>query len=160
LSEINVDLTTSATNYVWTYSGTGVTVSAISGFKNKVNILAALGATSGDVCVGVNYSVSPNYKKYCKTVTICPSGARYDDSTEELKEHYELHQNDLDEFVLKVAKDAKEFKIFDVSGKLVYNVQNLSVGYDYKFGDNISNGIKVLIIYYTDGTYESVKISK
>lgn len=65
---LNSNLLANATAYSWWCTGS---TQQLTQAGSQVTINFGTSFTGGQVCVGVNYSVSPWYKQYCKDVTVC-----------------------------------------------------------------------------------------
>lgn len=68
---VNPTKRTNAVSYNWYYTGSG-TVTSSPSTPYQAMLAGTTPFQSGQVCVGVNYSVSPWYQSYCKSITVCP----------------------------------------------------------------------------------------
>jgi len=70
--EINPANRVNVTSYSnWWSNGGSVTITNPAGQPWKATVTFGSGYAGGEVCVGVNYSVAPWYKQFCKTVPVC-----------------------------------------------------------------------------------------
>ena len=69
--EVNALNLANATAFSWWCTGSTQSVTPVSGQNYKATINFGGSFTGGQVCVGINYSVSPWYVQYCKNVTVC-----------------------------------------------------------------------------------------
>ena len=69
LFEVNAGKRANATNFSWWSTGSTKSITAVQ--PGKVSIDFGTDFSGGQVCVGINYSVSPWYTQYCKDVTVC-----------------------------------------------------------------------------------------
>ncbi len=65
-----------ATSYAWWYTGSSQSITPIAGMPYKAELAFGPSLTAGEICVGVNYSVAPWYKQFCKTISVCKSSAK------------------------------------------------------------------------------------
>ena len=154
--ELNADLKTNATAYSWTYSGSGVSISPVAGANYKAIITTNSSLTSGDLCVGVNYSVAPTYKKYCKTLAVCTSTARLGLDEDALSLSVDYTNN---EFELTTLKAVKYLKIHNLSGQMVEQLTGSQLN-NFKFGADYLLGIYLVSVTYEDETVDHIKILK
>ncbi len=69
--EVNATNLTNATSFSWWCTGSTQSVTPVAGQPWKASIAFGPSFSGGEVCVGVNYSVAPWYRQFCKTVTVC-----------------------------------------------------------------------------------------
>ncbi|MCY7352939.1 MAG: cellulase family glycosylhydrolase, partial [Cytophagaceae bacterium] len=70
--EINASNRNNVSSYsAWWSNGSAVSITNPAGQPWKAMVSFGAGFTGGELCVGVNYSVAPWYKQFCKTVTVC-----------------------------------------------------------------------------------------
>lgn len=70
--EINPANRANATSYTnWWSNGGSVSITNPAGQPWKATVTFGSSYAGGDLCVGVNYSVAPWYKQFCKTVPVC-----------------------------------------------------------------------------------------
>jgi hypothetical protein len=68
--EVNANKLANATNFSWWNTGSTKSITVVQ--PGKASIDFGPGYSGGQVCVGINYSVSPWYVQYCKDVAVCP----------------------------------------------------------------------------------------
>jgi chitinase len=70
--EINAANRNNVSSYsAWWSNGASVSISNPAGQPWKATVTFGSGYAGGDLCVGVNYSVAPWYKQFCKSVPVC-----------------------------------------------------------------------------------------
>lgn len=69
--QVNTSKRANAVSYSWYYTGSGTVVSPPS-TPYQATLTGTSPFQAGQICVGVNYNVSPWYASYCKSITACP----------------------------------------------------------------------------------------
>lgn len=157
---LNTSDRTGATSYSWWYTGSAPGVAAVAGQPYNAILNYGNSFSAGQVCVGVNYSVSPWYKQFCKNITVCGSSARLG-SAEDLTETSgaSLSPNPSQAyFTLSLSKPADRILIVDSKGTEVSTMNNREGM--ILFGDDLNTGLFTVLIQYSDGTIETRRVEK
>lgn len=145
-----------ATSYNWYYTGSAQGIAAVSGSLYKANLSTGANFASGQVCVGVNYSIAPWYTSYCATISKCASIRE-----EQLEQTTATigYQNPFsDETTISFAKEDQTAKIhvYNAKGQLIE--ETLSTG-SYRFGAGLTSGLYMVRIHL-EGITETIKLIK
>jgi hypothetical protein len=147
-----VNMTTTA----WWLGGSG-TATPVAGQPSKATIYFDPWFTGGNVCVGVNYSVSPWYKSFCKTVSVCPT--KLSNSTT-LQASLVMPIPSSNTFQLVAAHPVQNAKVFDQLGKEQLNLSAMDSQQSIYFGELLPSGVYFLKVEYEDKTNEVIKLIK
>ena len=93
LFELNARHLTNATTIGWWSNGPTQNITPVAGQNWKAMIDFGQWFTTGDVCIGVNYSVAPWYRTFCKTITRCSVGARMAAETDFEEKTLQIYPN-------------------------------------------------------------------
>jgi M6 family metalloprotease-like protein len=157
--ELSATKRVSATSYNWWYSGSSQNLTAVSGSPYQAVLATGNNFTSGQVCVGVNYSVWPWYSSYCVNVSVC-SGTKAGTLFEELyEESISSYPNPFaEQTVITLPSSSPEayIQIYNMKGLEVFagNVQG-----QLTIGENMAAGM-YLVKIFSNGTYNTLKIVK
>lgn len=151
--ELDASQRVNATSYSWWFSGPGLglTATVAEGFKGRGTTGADI--TSGDVCVGVNYT--SGYKTFCKAINKCVS-AREDNEPEAST----VSNNGATTLSVNSSKDIASISIVTVTGAVVQTVNNVSKGQELELFQSIPAGLHLVYIQYADGTKDIQKVLK
>ncbi len=153
--EVNNGLKTNATAYSWWFTASG-TISVVAGQSYKAN-LTPTNTSTGQVCVGINYSASPWYTQVCRTFSVC--NARIGLDQEEAAPMEVLYASDDQSISLWVNKDLSRLDILRMDGVCVGSYKNLSIGV-YENLLPTAGGMYLLRASYSDNSSEVKKIKK
>ncbi|WP_051398129.1 cellulase family glycosylhydrolase [Runella limosa] len=155
--ELNVANRANATNYSWWSTGSVQSMTPTSGQPYKVTINIGQWFTGGQVCVGVNYSASPWYKQYCKTVSVCAT-ARVAAEEATLSDAFLLYPNPTqDVFTWVSGKNVETLKVYDILGLERVGLEKITRGTKVSFGEHLSTGIYLIRVNYEDKTHLTLK---
>ena len=155
--ELNARNMPNATSFAWWCNGS--TQSIIPGPAGRATYNFGPYFTGGSVCVGVNYSASPWYKSYCKTVTICAPGARTgerDDVVDNLVFPNPSH----DSFSFVAERDIQSITVVDELGRERLRLGTARSGQTIRFGEQLSAGTYLLNLRYDAKTRRVIKLLK
>jgi hypothetical protein len=151
-----------ATSVSWWFTGSSQSLTPVSGDPSKVVINYGNSFTGGDLCAGVNYSVSPWFKQYCKAITLC--SAKMDDSfAEELSEVQTATvapNPSTGSFMITSPEDISSFKVIDNLGVTIHSENVLEAGGSITFGEQLASGLYVVYIRYASGREEIKRVQK
>ena len=154
--EANARNLTNATNFSWWCTGSTQNITA--GPTGKATYSFGPYFTGGQVCVGINYSASPWYGQFCKTVSVCAPGARL--GHDELTTTLAFPNPSDDQFSLVVDRDITSMVITDQLGRQQLKVGGAKAGQLVRFGAPLSGGLYLLQIHYEDQTDRVIKLLK
>jgi M6 family metalloprotease-like protein len=156
---LNAANRTGASGYNWWFTGSAQSVTPVANQPYNVTINYGSYFNSGQLCVGVNYTVAPWYKQYCKNVSACPGNinAFRADETEESKTVVSPNPS-AENFSIALKKPATVITVLDSKGTVVKRVSDASG--TVEFGNDFLNGIYTLSIVYTDNTTENIRVVK
>ncbi len=160
--ELSAAKRTNSTGYNWWYTGGTLSIAPVSGSAFKATILTGSNFSAGDICVGVNYSASPWYASYCKTVTKCVSArmASGEVDAETMDKALVAPNPTADQFNLNIVSDVESVSVVNEIGQTVYQKSNLLAGENVSLGENFQSGIFMLSIRYSNGISETKRIVK
>lgn len=158
LYELAASKKTNATSYSWWYgSGSANGITPVSGDASKAYLSTGNYFSAGQVCVGINYNVSPWYASYCVNVAKCNS-ARTD-------ENFEISSSiDLSNFpnpfnqetVITLPDTEAQIQVFSASGKEVISTTARN---EFKFGSELGAGIYFVKVTF-EGYSQTLKVMK
>lgn len=153
--QLNSALLVNATTLNWWYTGSAQSISPAA--TGSASLKTGTYFSSGDVCVGVNYSVSPYYKQYCKSVIVC--NARFADDNLENEISTSVYPNpSTGLFMLNTQKEIASVEIKNLLGE---QVEKYTVNGTYlEFGAGLSSGNYAAVVRYRDGGTDVLKIFK
>lgn len=157
--QLNNSLRTNATSYAWQYSGKALSFAPVGGAAYMAQMSTGASFLGGDVCVTVNYSVSPSSRTYCKTIAQCvqsrieSSFAPTSESTTLISPNPSHHT-----FTLHSTADVKECVVRTLLGETLEVLQSPSM--TTEIGAHYPSGLYLVQIHYLDGRSESFKIQK
>lgn len=159
--ELNAAQKANATGYNWYYTGAAQSITPVAGSPFKATLATGASFGAGQVCVGINYSVSPWYASYCVAVAKC-AGARFEEAEEEVSVvAASVAPNPTsDQFHITLGNDAVSVVLMDELGQTVYQQVGGKSGDKLSTGDQLSTGLYQLVIRYTDGQLEKKKLVK
>lgn len=155
--ELNAAKRVNATAYSWWCNGSTQSIVPTTGQPWKATYSFGQWFTGGDVCVGVNYSGSPYYAQFCKTIRICPPVRSTPVST---KASLTTPIPSSNAFNFIVYQNIKGARVFDQLGVEKVRIEALNVGESRSFGEQLPSGIYFLNIDYEDNTNEVIKLIK
>lgn len=158
--ELNVPNRTNATNYSWWSTGSVQSISPASGQPYKVTINFGQWFTGGQVCVGVNYSASPWYKQYCKTINGCGATRIATDDWKESREPHVFPNPTTNQFKLVVDKNVRQLTLHNVIGVEQYHYGAIRKNETLDFGNDLPLGMYLLHISYEDKEIKTIKLLK
>lgn len=150
-----------ATAYSWWYTGSSQSLTPVNSDPSKVVINYGSGFTGGDLCIGVNYSVSPWYKQYCKTLTSC--GTRAGDFSSEASEVSPLTvapNPSSGAFTITVSEAVNTFTIVNDLGAILYTGNAMEAGASISLGEQFAAGLYTVFIHYANGKTDARKLQK
>ncbi len=154
--QLSADLLTNATGSSWWYTGAAQGISAVAGTLNKATLIAGSGFGAGEVCVGVNYSVAPWWKQYCKQISICNAREAIG-WTETINTAALVYPNPSEEsFFLPFNEELRTVKVVNALGEEVLIIERSG----QNFGKELKAGTYMLQLQYFSGKQEIVKIVK
>ncbi|MFN8347500.1 MAG: Ig-like domain-containing protein [Spirosomataceae bacterium] len=149
-----------ATNLSWWCTGSTQSVSSGQPGFGKATINFGSWFSGGQVCVGVNYSASPWYKQYCKSVTVC-AGARLGISEpESLTDGIIFPNPSTEAFTFVADKHVRQLTVNDMIGYSRIRFERLARGEKVTFGEELPIGSYIVVVSYEDKTQKTVKILK
>ncbi len=157
---LNVSDRANATNYNWWYTGSTQSITAVANQPYNATMTYGNSFSSGQLCVGVNYSISPWYKQYCKNISICPVNIGTPQSLSAVEEAKTIASPNpsSDNFKLTLKKLATLITITDSKG--VVTDQYAACEESMEFGQELSEGMYTAFIHYYDNTTESIRLLK
>lgn len=156
LYQLSAAKMTNATSYNWWYTGSAQSITAVSGANYKANLVTGSNFGTGQVCVGVNYSVSPWYASYCVSVAKC-AGAREDEMGTTLNTiAFQNPFTNATTITLADANQTAKIQVYNANGVMIQEA--IATG-SYLFGGDLNTGLYVLRINI-DGKTETIKLIK
>lgn len=156
--ELNATKQVNATSYNWWYTGSGTLTAGAQPYRTTLTTGTSFSA--GQLCVGVNYSGSPYYQQYCKSITVC-SGSKTASNLSEIENSSKLsvYPNPA-AHVLNVKYESQEegtirTTLTDASSRILMEKQGSVIIGQNAFDLNLNtvkNGEYVLTIYRDNGT--------
>ena len=147
-----------STTYGWWYTGSSTSITPVSGQLYSAVLLTGPNFAAGQVCVGINYSVSPWYISYCKSISKCTSGREEEAPVEQF---VLVANNGINgDFLLTSSRDISSMTVISVSGTVVYTMKDIPAHRPFEFGSTIPVGLHIIQIHYTDGGIDVKKIQK
>lgn len=146
-----------ATGYNWYYNGSAQSIAPMSGTPYKAYLTTGSNFSSGQVCVGVNYSSAPWYASYCSNVSKCP--AREGVSIETAETAAASHPNPFSSETTITMPDASQpakIQVYNVNGTMVEEAEVVG---EFKFGNSQLPGI-YLVKIITGTKTSSLRIVK
>jgi hypothetical protein len=153
--ELNAKNQANATGFSWWCNGSTQSITP-AGSKATYNFGPYY--TGGSVCVGVNYSVSPWYKSYCKPVTICAPGARA--AGAEQADNLVFPNPATSQFTFTAERNIQAMTISDEQGRSHLQLGATKAGQTTTFGEKLPVGTYLLQIRYEDQKQRTVKLLK
>lgn len=146
----------SSTGYNWWYTGSVQSITPVANQPYNVVMVDGNYFSGGQLCVGVNYSVAPWYKQYCKNITVCPSNINAF-RADEVKTVVSPNPS-ADIFKLTLKTTASLITVTNANGGVVKQVSNVSG--TIELGNEFQDGIFTVFIHYTDNTTENIRLVK
>jgi hypothetical protein len=153
--ELNAKNQANATGFSWWCNGSTQSITP-AGSKATYNFGPYY--TGGSVCVGVNYSVSPWYKSYCKPVAICAPGARA--AGAEQADNLVFPNPATSQFTFTAERDVRGMTVSDEQGRSHLQLGATKAGQTTTFGEKLPMGTYLLQIRYDDQKQRTVKLLK
>ena len=151
-----------ATSYSWWFTGSSQSLTPVSSDPSKVVINFGSSFTSGDLCIGVNYSVSPWFKQYCKTLTSC--GAKAGDSFSSESTEVSLltiaPNPSSGAFTITMPEPVSSFTVVNDLGAVLYIGNAMEAGASISLGEQFSAGLYTVFIHYANGKTDARKLQK
>ena len=148
------EYTANATKYSWWYTGTGLTITPVAG-QPSASLTATSTVTSGEICIGVNYTTSPSYKQYCKAINKCAQN-RVDNSLAESSVIIDPTNNT---YQVTANREVESASVVDMNGQILYSGNNLEQGQTVDF-NKLPNGVYIVNVLYSDGSKEVKQMPK
>jgi len=150
-----------ATNISWWCTGSTQSVASGQPSFGKVTINFGPWFSSGQVCVGVNYSAFPWYKQYCKSVTVCSSARIAAPEWQDTNPYGVVFPNPSQEnFTFIADKNVRQLKVNDIIGYNRISVDKLAQGEQITFGEQLPIGSYLVVVNYEDKTQKIIKVLK
>lgn len=154
--EVNPVKRNNATNYSWWYTGSAQSLTPVSGSTYMANLQIGSQFNAGQICVGVNYSVSPWYVSYCKNIGKC--AARLGNDMEENEAYIWASPNpSTGSFQLHATRSIKEYTVWNSMGQVM---EHRSQSIDTTFGEDYPTGMYIVKVLFDDGTHQTLRIDK
>ena len=158
--ELSAATLVNATNLSWWCTGSTQSISSGQPGFGKATFNFGSWFSGGQVCVGVNYSASPWYKQYCKSVTVC-TGARLGVSEpESLTDGVVFPNPSTEAFTFVADKHVRQLTVNDMIGYSRIRFERLARGEKVTFGEELPIGSYIVVVSYEDKTQKTVKILK
>jgi M6 family metalloprotease-like protein len=159
--ELSAAKKVNATSYNWWFTGSAQSVTPVQGSPYKLNVATGSNFGAGDICVGVNYSASPYYASYCKTVSKCASRLDESDNVTAMMPQSVIYPNpSADVFNLKLSADAETVSISNNLGETVYLKADLKQGEEILIDEDFIPGVYSLTVKYINGFKETKRMVK
>ena len=150
-----------ATNISWWCTGSTQSIASGQPSFGKVTINFGPWFSGGQVCVGVNYSASPWYKQYCKSVTACSSARIAAPEWQDTNPYGVVFPNPSQEnFTFIADKNVRQLKVNDIIGYNRISVDKLAQGEQITFGEQLPIGSYLVVVNYEDKTQKIIKVLK
>jgi GH35 family endo-1,4-beta-xylanase len=152
-----------ATTYQWWYTGSSQSVTPQATDRSKVTVVYGANFTAGQLCAGVNYSVAPWFKQYCKAISVC--AAKFDPSFTEadLVETTEIiiaPNPSLESFTITMPAAVESYEVYNNLGAVIFKGSNIGSGESIVMGEQFAAGLYTLSVHYADQTTETKRIQK
>ncbi len=152
-----------ATSLSWWFTGSSQSVIPVSGNPYKAVVNYGIFFNGGDVCAGVNYTMYPWYKQYCKSVTVCGSRMDVSFAEEDFMETATLSiapNPSANAFVFTVPEAVHSFSLVNDLGAVVYTGNTMNSGEQLMLGEQFPAGLYTVFVLYQSGKTESKKLQK
>ncbi|MCU0431203.1 MAG: Ig-like domain-containing protein [Cytophagaceae bacterium] len=158
---VNAQHRPGATGFTWWFNGSVSYIATNPSNPWNAEVSTGPWYTGGQVCVGINYNVSPWYKQFCKTVSLCPSSNRESDELAALAaSNVILSPNPTQDMVrVEGARTITQVQLVNALGEELLQesvnakIWNISLS-GYK------SGMYFLKVRFEDGSEERQSISK
>ncbi|MBO0930591.1 cellulase family glycosylhydrolase [Fibrella aquatilis] len=147
---------TNATAFSWWVNGSTQSITPTQPGRATINFGPSF--TGGQVCVGVNYSVSPWYQQICKSVTVCAPGARI--AAAETADNVVYPNPTRDQFSFTTERSVQAMTVVDLTGKTHLRLGTAKADQTITFGETLPSGVYVLRIQYDTQRQRTVKLLK
>ncbi|UHG92665.1 Ig-like domain-containing protein [Spirosoma oryzicola] len=154
--EVNARNLPNATQFSWWFTGSSQSITATQAGKATYNFGPWF--SGGQVCVGVNYSAAPWYKSFCKTITVCPAGARV--GADEVADNPVFPNPAHDYFTFVAERDIHSMNVVDQTGHEHLQLGSAKAGQTITFGEKLSPGVYLLRIRYEKQAERTLKLLK
>jgi hypothetical protein len=128
----------------------------VSGANYRANLVTGPNFAAGQVCVGVNYSVSPWYASYCVAVAKCAGAREEEMGTTTNTVAFQNPFTNTTTITLADANQTAKIQVYNTNGVMI---QEATATGSYLFGSDVSTGLYVLRINI-DGKTETIKLIK
>lgn len=155
--EVNPSKRSNATNYSWWFTGSAQSLTPVQGSPYLANLQTGTQFNPGQVCVGINYNISPWYVSYCKNVSRCAARLENVDETQEVAVWVSPNPS-AESFMLHATLNIKEYTVWNSLGQIV-DSQNQSA-LSNSFGVSYPTGMYVVKVYFEDGSHQTLRIDK
>jgi hypothetical protein len=154
--EVNARNLPNATQFSWWCTGSTQSITPTQAGKATYNFGPWF--TGGQVCVGINYSASPWYKSFCKTITVCPANARV--SADEIADNLVFPNPTSHRFTFVAERNIQSMRVTDQTGLERFQLGAARSGETVTFGEQLPAGIYLLHIHYENQTPRVIKLLK
>ena len=159
--ELSTTNLVNATNISWWCTGSTQSIASGQPSFGKATINFGSWFSGGQVCVGVNYSTSPWYKQYCKSVTVCSNARLRTVELEDTNPRGVVFPNPSQMYFTFIAnKNIRQLKVNDIIGYERINIDKLTQGEQITFGEQLPMGYYLVVVNYEDQTQNTIKILK
>ena len=160
--QVNSAKRTNVTSYSWWYTGSATSTAVVADAPYSATIQTGANFSAGQVCVGMNLSVSPWYISYCKSITKCTGRmGDMDEFVVSTVDESTISPNPSQEkFIVNGKGSIKSLTVVNELGKEVYQQFDVQQRQMILPGENFLAGIYILTIEYYDGSKEFKKIVK
>ncbi len=146
-----------ASAFSWWCNGATVSIVPVTGQPWKATFTFSPYYTGGNVCAGVNYSVSPWYKQLCKTVNLCATAHSARNAGQAITVSPIPSSNI---FNFTANNTVLTAKVFDQLGSEKINLGSIENSQSIHFGEALPVGVYFLNLQNEDKTIEIIKLIK
>ena len=154
--ELNATRRTNVTSYTWWYTGSAASTTIVSGIPYRAVVQTGVNFSAGQICVGVNLSVSPWYTSYCKAISKCATVARVA-GTSSVTVSPNPTQG---AFTLTASEDVASYSVSNAAGNVLLQGRTLAKGARLQLGSQLSAGNYVVTILFKNGKMETKNLQK
>ncbi len=164
--EVDPSRQANAISYSWWYNASSQSTTPVVGMPYKVNLATGSYFGTGQICVGINYSVAPWYVSYCKTVSVCAAGVRSGKAPETYLLGTDTQTLAIvpnpsgSEFSITTNTPVQSYTIYNETGQVVCKGTSLKAGMQTQFGTDLKPGLYIFRVQFANGKTDSKKIIK
>lgn len=156
---------TGATSYSWWYTGSAQSLTPVAGDASKVTVNFGNSFAPGNLCVGVNYSIAPWFKQYCKAITSCNTkmdeSLMVEDMNVAIAELTIAPNPSTHDFMVTFPQAVQSYALVNDLGTVVKQGGVAETGASlFINGDILAEGLYTLIVRYQTGETVSKKVQK